>query len=292
MHIETLKVFCDVVETRSFSTAASQNHVTQSAVSQQVRMLEDRYGRRLLERNRGNVHLTPAGELFYTASREIMARFGTMEQEIAALSNAVGGRLRVATVHSIGLYGLSEALRLYLKQYPEVQLHLSYSVANKIYEDVVSDAIDLGLVAYPSKRPGIVVIPFRDDPLVLVCPPGHALAKLGIVDMRRLQGQSFVGYEKEIPSRRESDKLLRRYEIEPRYVMELDNIETIKRVVEIGRGIAILPDSAVRQEVRGRTLVAVPFADDGFVRPLGMIHRQGKHFTPAAEKFVEFVRAA
>ena len=291
MHIETLKVFCDVVETHSFSAAASQNYVTQSAVSQQVRMLEDRYGRRLLERTRGNVQLTPAGQCFYEASREIVARFTSMEQQIQALSNAVAGTLRVATVHSIGLYGLSSPLRQYLKQYPDVQLHLSYSVANKIYEDVVQGAIDIGLVAYPAKRPGIVVIPFREDRLVLVCPPNHALAKLRIVDLRRLQGQAFVGYDKEIPSRKETDKLLRRHDIEPRYVMELDNIETIKRVVEIGRGIAILPEPAVRQEVRGRTLVAVPFADEGFVRALGMIHRQGKHFSPAAEKFVEFVRA-
>ena len=290
MHIETLKVFCDVVETRSFSTAASQNFVTQSAVSQQVRMLEDRYGRQLLERNRGNVQLTQAGEVFHQASRDIVARFAVMEQQIQALSNAVAGTLRVATVHSIGLYGLSPVLRRYLKQYPDVQLHLSYSVANKVYEDVLQGAIDIGLVAYPAKRAGIVVIPFREDRLVLVCAPSHPLAKTRLVDTNRLQGQSFVGYEKDIPSRKETDKLLRRYEIEPTYVMELDNIETIKRVVEIGRGLAILPEPAVRQEVRGRTLVAVPFADEGFVRALGMIHRQGKHFSPAAEKFVEFVR--
>lgn len=290
MHIETLKVFCDVVETRSFSTAASQNFVTQSAVSQQIRMLEDRYGRRLLERNRGNVQLTPAGELFYTASKDIIARFGSMESEIQAISNVVGGTVRVATVHSIGLYGLSPALKRYLKQYPHVQLHLSYSVANKIYEDVAKGAIDIGVVAYPARRPGVSVIPFREDRLVLVCPPGHALARLRSVAVAKLQGQALVGYDREIPSRKETDKILRRYDVEPRYVMELDNIETIKRVVEIGRGVAVLPETAVRHEVRTRTLVAVEFADEVFVRTLGMIHRQGKQFSPAAEKFIEFLK--
>ncbi len=290
MHIETLKVFCDVVETRSFSVAASQNFVTQSAVSQQIRMLEDRYGRRLLERARGNVQLTPAGEVFYNASKEIVGRFQAMETTLQAIANVVGGTLRVATVHSIGLYGLSGALKRYLKTYPQVQLHLSYSVANKIYEDVARGAIDIGVVAYPTRRPGITVIPFREDRVVLVCPPNHPLAKQKTVPVGRLAGEAIVGYERDIPSRKETDRMLRRHGVEPRYVMELDNIETIKRVVEIGRGVAILPEPAVRQEVRAKTLAAVQLGDETIVRPLGMIHRTGKHFSPAADKFIDFLR--
>src|SRR5258705_827780 len=91
MHLETLKVFCDVVEPRSFSTAASQNFVTQSAVSQQVRMLEERYGRRLLERARGNVQLTPAGEILYQVSKEIVQRYLAMEGRLQALAHMVAG---------------------------------------------------------------------------------------------------------------------------------------------------------------------------------------------------------
>src|SRR3989454_11407328 len=91
VHLETLKVFCDVVETRSFSTAASQNFVTQSAVSQQIRSLEERYGRRLLERTRGNVQLTPAGEILYQVSKEIVQRYQDMEARLQALSKIVAG---------------------------------------------------------------------------------------------------------------------------------------------------------------------------------------------------------
>src|SRR5688572_17068550 len=103
MHLETLKVFCDVVETRSFSTAASQNFVTQSAVSQQIRTLEERYGRRLLERTRGNVQLTPAGEILYQVSKEIVQRYQELEARLQAMANVVAGTVRVATVHSVGL---------------------------------------------------------------------------------------------------------------------------------------------------------------------------------------------
>lgn len=291
MHLETLKVFCDVVETKSFSTAASQNFVTQSAVSQQVRMLEERYGRRLLERTRGNVQLTPAGEILYQASKEIVQRYHDMETRLQAASNVVAGQVRVGTVHSIGLYELSAPMKAYMKAHPQVHLHLEYSRSSKIYEDALRGKIDLGIVAYPSKKPGLTVIPWRQDRLVLVCTPAHPLAKHRSVSLRKLCGESLVGYERDIPTRRETDRILRRYGCEVRYVMELDNIETIKRVVEIGHGLAVLPEPAIRPEVKARTLVAVQIADETFFRPIGIIHRQGKHFSPAAEKFIEFLRA-
>jgi len=291
MHLETLKVFCDVVETRSFSLAASQNFVTQSAVSQQIRMLEERYGRRLLERTRGNVQLTPAGEIFYQVSKEIVQSYQEMEARLQALTQVVAGTVRVATVHSIGLYELSAPLKRYLKAYPQVHLHLEYSRSNKIYEDALKGNIDVGVVAYPNRRPGITVVPFRQDRLVLVCPTHHPLAKHRQVSIRKLADEPFVGYERDIPTRKEVDRILRRYGVEVRYVMELDNIETIKRVIEIGRGVAILPEPAVKPEVKSRAVAAVHFSDETFLRPLGIIYRQGKHFSPAVEKFVEFLRS-
>jgi LysR family transcriptional regulator, transcriptional activator of the cysJI operon len=291
MHLETLKVFCDVVDSKSFSAAASQNFVTQSAVSQQIRTLEEKYGRRLLERTRGNVQLTPAGEILYQVSKEIVQRYRDMEARLQALRHVVAGTIRVATVHSIGLYELSSQIKRYLKAYPQVHLHLEYSRSTRIYEDALRGNIDLGIVAYPARRPQLTVLPFREDRLVLVCSPSHPLARHRQVSLRKLQGEPLVGYERDIPTRRETDRMLRRHGVDVRYVMELDNIETIKRVVEIGTGLAILPEPAVRPEVKGRSLVAVQLADDVFLRPLGIIHRSGKHFSPAAEKFIEFLRA-
>lgn len=291
MHLETLKVFCDIVETRSFSAAASRNFVTQSAVSQQIRMLEQRYGRRLLERTRGNVQLTPAGEVLYQAAKDIVARYQDMEARLQAVTEVVGGTVRVGTVHSIGLYELAGPLKRYLKAYPQVNLALDYSRSNKIYENTSKGNVDIGVVAYPQKRPGITVIPYRQDRLVLACPPGHRLASHRRVSVKKLAGEAMVGFERDIPTRKETDRILRRYGIEPHYVMELDNIETIKRAVEIGRGIAILPEPSLAKEVEAGTLVAVHLADQTFFRPLGIIHRQGKHFSPAAEKFIEYLRA-
>ena len=287
MHLETLKVFCDVVETRSFSVAASQNYVTQSAVSQQIRMLEEKYGKQLLERTRNNVQLTPAGEILYQVSKEIVQRYGELEARLQAVAKVVAGTVRVATVHTIGLYELSAQLKRFLKAYPQVQLQLEYSRSNKIYDDALKGGIDIGIVAYPSRRPGITLIPFREDRLVLVCSPQHPLAKHKQVSIKKLDGEALVGFDRDIPTRKETDRVFRRHGIEARYVMELDNVEIMKRVVEIGIGIAILPEHAVRPEVRGGTLAAVQVADEVFLRPLGIIHRSGKHFSPAATKFLE-----
>ena len=291
MHLETLKVFCDVVETKSFSVAASQNYVTQSAVSQQIRMLEERYGKQLLERTRGNVQLTPAGEILYQVSKEIVQRYQELEARLQAVTKVVAGTVRVGTVHTIGLYELSSPLKHFLKTYPHVQLQLAYSRSNKIYDDALKGAIDLGIVAYPTRRAGITTIPFREDRLVLVVPAQHPLAKHRQVSIKKLAGEPLVGFERDIPTRKETDRVLRRHGIEVRYVMELDNAEIMKRAVEIGLGLAILPEHAVRPEVRGGTLAAVQMSDEVFLRPLGIIHRTGKHFSPAAAKFIECLRS-
>ena len=291
MHLETLKVFCDVVETRSFSIAASQNYVTQSAVSQQIRMLEEKYGKQLLERTRNNVQLTPAGEILYQVSKEIVQRYGELEARLQAVAKVVAGTVRVATVHTIGLYELSAQLKRFLKAYPQVQLQLEYSRSNKIYDDALKGGIDIGIVAYPSRRPGITLIPFREDRLVLVCSPQHPLAKHKQVSIKKLDGEALVGFERDIPTRRLVDGLLRRHGVRVSYAMELDNVETMKRVIEIGTGIAILPEPAVRPEVKAKSLAAVQLSDELFLRPLGIIHRHGKHFSPATEKFIEFLRS-
>ena len=290
MHLETLKVFCDVVETKSFSVAASQNYVTQSAVSQQIRMLEEKYGKQLLERTRGNVQLTPAGDILYQVSKEIVQRYQDLESRLQDVAKVVAGTVRVATVHSIGLYELSTQLKRFLKAYPQVRIQLGYSRSSKIYEDALKGGIDLGIVAYPSRRPGITTIPLREDRLVLVVPPAHAFAKHRTISTNRLAGEALVGFDRDIPTRRETDRVLRKHGIDPRYVTELDNVEVMKRVVEIGLGIAILPEQAVRPEVKGGTLVTVQLSDEVFPRQLGIIHRSGKHFSPAAAKFIECLR--
>lgn len=290
MHIETLKVFCDLAETGSFSLAASKNFITQSAVSQQIRSLEDRYGRELVERSKGHIRLTQAGQVLYQAGKEIVQRYKEIEDALQTLSRSVTGTIRVATVYSVGLYELSAPLKRYLQAFPEVTIHLEYTRANKIYEEVSRSDVDLGIVAYPSKRPQILATPFREDRLVLICSPQHPFAQLQRIPIKKLQGEKFVGFERDVATRRALDRTFRQHSVKVRYMMEVDNIETIKRVVEIGSGISIVPEPSIVQEVKNETLKAIQFADEVLMRPLAIISKRGRRFTPAVQEFIDFLK--
>ncbi len=288
MHIESLKVFCDLIETRSFSKAASMNFVSQSAVSQQVRGLEERFGRKLVERSRGGLVPTSAGLAFYQGCREIIERFDNLTEEVQGLGNVVGGQVRVATIYSVGLHELSPLLKRFIKSYPQVNIHIEYSRTNKIYEDVIASSVDMGIVAYPAARPQIEIIPFRSDRLVLVCSPDHEFSSRKRIDINALGGQRFIGFERDIPTRKAVDKILRSYDTTVQYVMEFDNIETIKRSVEADLGVTIVPRATVENELRSGTLSAVNFTRN-FTRPIGIIHRKGKVFTAAARRFIDML---
>jgi DNA-binding transcriptional LysR family regulator len=202
----------------------------------------------------------------------------------------VSGTVRVATVYSVGLYELSAPLKRYLRTFPDVTVHLEYTRANKIYEDVSRGDVDLGIVAYPSKRPQILVTPFREDRLVLICSPHHPFAQFQRISIKKLQGEKFVGFERDVATRRALDRILRHHGVKVHYVMEVDNIETIKRVVEIGSGISIVPEPTIAQEVRNDTLKAVHLADEVLMRPLGIISKRGRRFTPATQEFIDFLK--
>ncbi|MGO9057420.1 MAG: LysR family transcriptional regulator [Candidatus Binataceae bacterium] len=287
MHIETLKVFCDIIESGSFSFAASQNFVTQSAVSQQVRSLEEKYDCRLIERGRTGVKPTDAGQLLYTAGKEIVRRFMELENRLREIGSVVGGSIRVGTVYSVGLHELPAYLTEFLRSYPAVNVHLEYLRANKIYEDLIEGKIDLGVVAYPAKRSQIVSIAFRHDELVLVVPPDSPLAKSNRVSFSQLEGQRFVGYERDISTRKAVDRILREHGVRPHYTMEFDNVETIKRAVEIGLGVAIVPRLTAEHETSRGSLKMLDFQEGTFTRPLAIIYKRGRELSPAVRKFVE-----
>lgn len=290
MHIETLKVFCDVVDTGSFSMAASQNFITQSAVSQQLRTLESKYRCKLLERGRSGAKPTPAGEILYHVSREILEKYREIETQLQESAKVVGGSLRVAIVYSVGLHELPPYLKEYMGSFPKVNVHIEYARPNKIYDDAIAGRIDLGIVAYPVKHPQITVVPFREDSLVVVCPPDHPFCALKKIPVSRLNGQAFVAYERDISTRKAVDQFLRERDIAVRIVGEFDNIETIKRAVEIGQGVSIIPLPSVKHEVEQGTLRVIPLADESIRRPLGIIYKKGRHLSPAAVKFVEVLR--
>src|SRR3954465_5922442 len=165
MQLESLKMFCDVVETGSFSRAAQLNHVTQSAVSQQIRALENRYEQKLLSRSARQVTPTPAGERLFRGCREILSRFAEVESEIREQATEVSGSPQVSTIYSVGLHELQNIQRVLIKNHPKVNLRLNYRRSDQVYDDVILGAADLGLAPHPPARSGVGGLLLRDDRL-------------------------------------------------------------------------------------------------------------------------------
>jgi len=274
MQLESLKMFCDVVETGSFSRAAQLNHVTQSAVSQQIRALENRYEQKLLSRSARQVTPTPAGERLFRGCKEILARFGEVEQEIREQSAEVVGTCTVSTIYSVGLHELQNIQKRLLKTHPKVNMRLIYRRSDQVYDDVILGAAEIGVVAYPQPRAGVDVVPFRDDRLAVVCAPSHPLAGKSKISLTALS------------------KIFREKGVELEPVMEMDNVETIKRAVEMGVGVSILPAATVQHEVAQGTLVARPFADGNYTRPIGLLVRKGKYLDRASQAVLDAFKEA
>lgn len=290
MHIETLKTFCDLVDTGSFSKAARENFVSQSAVSQQLRALESRYGRRLVERSPGRpIVLTDAGRLLYSEGKAILERFRALDQRLHQNLQVRTGTVRVATVYSLGLHALPPYVKQFLHENPQVNVRVEYSRTDKVYEACLDGTIDLGIVAQPTRRAQLEIIPLKPDPLLLVVSPEHALARQQSVSLSRLRGEPFVAFERSVPTRKAIDRLLKEHRVSVTIVTEFDNIETIKRSVEAGLGISILPQNTVRNEARARTLFALPLNGGPFTRSIGILRRKGRELTPAAQAFLEML---
>jgi len=291
MHIETLKVFVDLVDLQSFSLAAERNFVTQSAVSQQIRTLEEKFKRRLLERVRGRreVKLTAAGEIFYRECKNVLASFDTLNESMRGLVGKISGTVKVATVYSVGLHELPPKVREFMSKFPAAKIDLEYSRTTRVVRDVLNGTVELGVVAFPEPRRGLTVVPMASDRLVLICPPDHEFAERTQIKAAELKGQNFVLFERDIPTRKATDKILKSYGVDIRKVAEFDNVETIKRSVEVGFGVAIVTHPSVMDEQRNKQLAVVELAEKDWVRPVGVVHRTDRTLSIAAKKFVQLL---
>ena len=291
MHVENFKTFSDLVESESFSRAAKMNGITQSAVSQQLRAMEKHFGILIVDRRQKQFRLTPEGHRLKQAAREILQTYGELSNDLQELKQVISGTLHISTVYSIGLHELPPYLKAFMSEYPEVNVRVEYRRADKVYEDVLSNSIDFGLVAYPQKHRQLEILPFHTDTLVLVVNPEHPLAKEKQVTIEELEKEKFIGFEPDIPTRKATDEIFSDVGIEIEPIMEFDNVETVKRAIEINAGIAIIPQTTVTREAAQGLLKIIPFKNGTYTRPLALIHRKGRIQTPAMKKLVELLTA-
>jgi hypothetical protein len=287
MQIENFKIFADLVETKSFSKSAKLNGITQSAVSQQARAMERHFKTLLIDRSQKQFQLTREGQRVYDAAKEMLHTYEKLLSELQEMKKVISGTIRISTIYSIGLHELPPFIKKFLHDFPSVNVRVEYRRSNLVYEDILHNAVEFGLVAFPVKQRQIEVLPFRNDHLVLIAHPQHPIAKRPEIEVKDLIGQKFIGFDPDIPTRKAVDQIFRENKLEIEPVMEFDNIETVKRAVEIDHGIAIVPQATVTQEQKQGTLAVLQFKGREFTRPLAILHRKGRVLTPAMKKFIE-----
>ena len=220
----------------------------------------------------------------------MLDRYAQLKSELAALEKSSVSRINVAAIFSIGMHTLADYVKRFMVVNPDVNVHVEYLSSGTIYELVLAGRVDIGLVAVPKRDKRLDVYEFEAEPLALVCSPKHPLSGESFVDIHRLQFERFISFEKDVPTRAWIDGILERYSTVVRPVMEFDNIETVKRAVEIDSGISILPRTAIGQEVGAGTIKAVSFSNENFVRPTGIIVRKGKVLSQAGRYLIELLR--
>ena len=289
MHVENFKIFSDLVESESFSRSAKLNGITQSAVSQQLRSMEKHFSILIVDRSQKQFRLTREGQKLYESAKEILYLYEKLNSELQEMKKVISGTIHISTVYSIGLHELPPYVKAFLTKYPEVNIRVEYRRANNVYEDILTNSIDLGLIAYPQQHKQLEVLPFHDDILVLVVSPEHPLAGKKNITLQEIADQKFIGFEPDIPTRKATDQIFKDESIEMEPVMEFDNVETVKRAVEINAGIAILPQTTVTREEAQGLLKVIKFKNKTYKRPLALIHRKGRALTPAMKKLIDLL---
>jgi DNA-binding transcriptional LysR family regulator len=293
MQFEALQVFCDIARFRSFSQAAAaqQPPLTQSAASQIVHQLEKRLGVQLINRSTRPLRLTPLGQKYYEGCRTLVAQYLELETSIKKARVEMAATIHVAAIYSVGLGDMGQYLERFHAQEPSVRVHLEYLHSHRVVEKVLDESVDFGLVSFPRPSRELTILPWREEEMVVVCQPGHRLARQEAVEVSQLNGEKYIGFDKGLGIRRQVDRFLRQHEAFVEVVHEFDSVENIKKGIEEMGGVALLPAPTLRMEVAAGVLVVRPLADCRFVRPLGIICRRHHKMSPAAQRFLGMLLA-
>jgi DNA-binding transcriptional LysR family regulator len=289
MRLGYLKIFVDLGRCRSFSQTAQMNNVSQSAISQVVNHLEKKLGVNLVDRSTRPLHLTDPGKTFYEGCRSLLEQYEKLETSICKVNARIVSTLQVAAIYSVGLLDMNRYVERFSAEHPGTEVHIEYLSPKLVYEKVHDGTSDIGLISFARKSRELSVIPWREEKMVLACIPQHSFARLQALDLPRLNGQKYVGFSRDLIIRHKIDQFLREQGVSVDVVLEFDNVECVKKAVEIGSGVALLPAPMLAREVEAGSLAGIPLRDCRFVRPLSVIYRRNQKLTPSASSFINLI---
>ena len=285
-----LKLFRDIAHHRSVSRGASLNGVSQSAASQHIQEMERLLGVELLDRTTRPLGLTEAGRFYYDFCRDVLRRKQELDVSLDRLKGRIEGSVRVAAIYSVGILDMSRLEVEFSRRMPEAELLVEYLRPEKVYEAVLAEEADLGLLSYAESSKEITAVPWREEKMMAAFAPSHPLASKRPLKITDLEGQDFVSFDDDLRVGREVMRFLRENGVEVNVVMHFDNIQTMKEAVALGTGLSILPVRVLRGDIKQGRLVAAPIRGCNLVRPLRIIHLRRKKFNLAMQTFMELLK--
>ncbi len=291
MDFDQLNTFLEVAKQGSFSLAGRKVYRSQSAVSAQIRQLEQEYGEKLFGRLGKSVRLTPAGEVLFEYAGRMLALRQESLRMVADQSNTPRGTITVGANEATCLYVLPEVFERFHRLYPNVQISIYRNFSHKILQRVEDGTIDLGIVTLPVKSPSLKVHSIYRDRLVLMVSRKNPLAKQDAVTAKDVAGQPLI-FPKTGYTRQALDKFFRPYGSQLRIVMELPSITMIKRFVGANLGVSLISEGFANDDVRARRIKLIPIKDVEMWRELGIIYRRDRHLPRSATAFLEMIQQA
>jgi len=286
MDFDQLETFIEVARLSSFSRAAEKRFRTQPAISSQIRSLEEEVGAKLLDRSGGKVSLTASGKLFLRFAEETLDARKAATTAIAETERVPRGEIVVGANEGTCLHILPEVFAHFKKQYPDVAVNIKRADYAKVLESVIDNSVDFGVVSMPITDNRLTAVLIHRDELVLIVPPRHPLSKL-----KSASAADIAQYPLLMPkvghTRDALDELFHERKLKPRYSMELDSSELLKRFVAADVGIGFIPRSNVEEDVQANVLVTILLADTQIRRDLALVFRKDKALSRAALAFID-----
>ena len=288
MDFEHLQLFREIVSSRSISRGAQIHGVTQSAASQAVQELERALEVQLLDRSRRPLEVTPAGRTLYEFARDVLRRQQQLSTELEDLRGQTTGTVRIASIYSIGLTEMSRLERSFSARFPEGKVEVDYLRPEKVYEAVLEDRADLGLVSYPEPARDLIVLHWREELMVVAAALAHPLSRMPRVRAADLDGVDFIAFDEDLPISRHIERFLHDAGVRVNKRLHFDNIQSMKEALLLGQAVSILPAPMLRAEVadgRMRAIEMIPTMR----RPLGIIHRR-RPLPRSVQSFLDVLR--
>jgi DNA-binding transcriptional LysR family regulator len=286
MDFDQLETFIEVARLSSFSRAAEKRFRTQPAISSQIRSLEEEVGAKLLDRSGGKVSITASGKLFLRFAEETLDARKAATTAIAETERVPRGEIVVGANEGTCLHILPEVFAHFKKQYPDVAVNIKRADYAKVLESVIDNSVDFGVVSMPITDNRLTAVLIHRDELVLIVPPRHPLSKL-----KSASAADIAQYPLLMPkvghTRDALDELFHERKLKPRYSMELDSSELLKRFVAADVGIGFIPRSNANEDVQANVLVAISLADTQIRRDLALVFRKDKALSRAALAFID-----